>query len=36
MASGHNPQFRVLLGGFVNDLGDTEVFKHACDKAQVI
>src|SRR4029434_4082317 len=36
MASGHNPQCRVLLGGFVNDLGDTEFFKHACDKAQGI
>ena len=36
MAGGHNPHFRVLLGGFINDLGDAEFFKHARDKAKVI
>jgi len=36
MADGDNPHFRVLLGGFVNDLGDAEFFKHACHEAQVI
>ena len=34
--SGHNPQFRVLLGGSINDCSDTEFFKHPCDQAQVI
>jgi len=36
MAGGHNPHFRVLLGGFVNDFSDAEFFKHACDKTKVI
>jgi hypothetical protein len=36
MASGDNPHFRVLLGGFINDLRDAEFFKHACDQTQVI
>src|SRR5919201_423742 len=36
MAGGHNPHCRVLLSGFVNDLGDAKFFKHACNKAQVI
>ena len=34
MAGGHNPHFRVLLGGLINDLRDAEFFKHARDKAQ--
>jgi hypothetical protein len=36
MASGHNPHFWVLLRRLVDDLGDPEFFKHACDKAPVI
>ncbi len=36
MACGHHPHCRVLLGGFVHDLGDAEFFKHARDKAKVI
>jgi hypothetical protein len=36
MAGGHNPHFWVLLRRLVDDLGDPEFFKHACNKAQVI
>jgi hypothetical protein len=36
MASRHNAHGRVLLRRLVNDLGDAEFFKHACDQAQVI
>ena len=36
MASRHNAHCRVLLRRLVNDLGDAEFFKHACDKAKVI
>jgi hypothetical protein len=36
MACGHQTHFRVLLGGFINDFGDTEFFKHARNKAKVI
>jgi hypothetical protein len=36
MASGHNPHFRVLLGGSINDFRDAEFFKHPCDQHQVI
>ena len=36
MAGGHNPHFRVLLRRLINDLGDAEFFKHACDETQVI
>ena len=36
MAGGHNPHFRVLLGGSINDFSDAEFFKHARDKAKVI
>ena len=36
MASGHNAHCRVLLRRLVNDLGDAEFFKYACDKAKVI
>jgi hypothetical protein len=35
MASGHNPRFRGLLGGSINDFRDAEVFKHARDQPQV-
>ena len=31
MACGHHPHCRVLLGGFINDLGDAKLFKHARD-----
>ena len=36
MAGGHNPHFRVLLGGSINDFSDAEFFKHARDKAKVL
>jgi hypothetical protein len=36
MAGGHNPHFRVLLGGSINDFSDAEFFKHARDQTQVI
>jgi hypothetical protein len=36
MAYSHNPHFRVLLGGSINDLSDAEFFKHPRDQAQVI
>ena len=36
MAGGHNPHFRVLLGGSINDFRDAEFFKHARDQTQVI
>ena len=36
MASRHKAHGRVLLRRLVNDLGDAEFFKHACDKAQMI
>ena len=36
MAGGHNPHFRVLLGGSINDVSDAEFFKHARDQTQVI
>jgi hypothetical protein len=36
MAGGHNPHFRVLLGGASNDFRDAEFFKHARDQTQVI
>jgi hypothetical protein len=36
MASGHNPHFWILLRRLVDDLGDPEFFKYACDKTQVI
>ncbi len=36
MAGGHNPHFRVLLGGAINDFRDAEFFKHARDQTQVI
>ena len=36
MASSHNAHGRVLLRRLVNDLGDAEFFKHACDKTKVI
>src|SRR5262245_59349054 len=36
MAGGHNPHFRILLGGSINDFRDAEFFKHACDQPQVI
>ena len=36
MAGGHNPHFRVLLGGAINDFSDAEFFKHARDQTQVI
>jgi hypothetical protein len=36
MPSGHNPHFRVLLGGSLNDFRDAEFCKHPRDQAQVI
>jgi hypothetical protein len=36
MPGGHNPHFRVLLGGSINDFSDAEFFKHPRDQAQVI
>ena len=36
MAGGHNPHFRVLLGGSINDFSDAEFCKHARDQTQVI
>jgi hypothetical protein len=36
MAGGHNAHFWVLLRRLVDDFGDAEFFKHACDKAKVI
>src|SRR5262245_26597915 len=36
MAGGHNPHFRVLLRGSIDDFSDAEFFKHPCDQPQVI
>jgi hypothetical protein len=36
MAGGHKPQFRVLLGGSINDPRNAKFCKHARDKAKVI
>jgi len=36
IAGGHNPPFRGLLGGSINDFRDAEFFKHARDQTQVI
>jgi hypothetical protein len=36
MPCGHKTHFRVLLGGFLNDLSDAEFVKHPCDQAAVI
>src|SRR5918911_3177847 len=36
MASGHNTHFRVLLRRVINDLSNTEFFKHPRDQTQVI
>ena len=36
MTYSHNPHFRVLLGGSINDFSDAEFFKHPRDQAQVI
>jgi hypothetical protein len=36
MAGGHNPHFRVLLGGSITDVSEAEFFKHSCDQTQVI
>jgi hypothetical protein len=36
MAYSHNPHFRVLLGGAINDVRDAEFFKHPRDQVQVI
>ncbi len=36
MAGGHNPHFRVLLRRLINNLRDTEFFKHPRDQTQVI
>ena len=35
MAGGHNPHFGVLLRRLINNLRDTEFFKHARDQTQV-
>jgi hypothetical protein len=35
-AGGHNPPFRVLLGGAINDFRDTQFLKHPRDQTQVI
>jgi hypothetical protein len=36
MAGGHNPPFRVLLGGSINDFRDVKFFKYPRDQTQVI
>ena len=36
MAYSDQTHFRILLGRLINDLGNAQFFKHACDKAQVI
>ena len=36
MAGGHNTHARVLLGSFINDLSDAELFKHPCNQTKVI
>ena len=36
MAGGHNPHFRVLLGGSINDFRDAKFFKYPRDQTQVI
>jgi hypothetical protein len=36
MAGGHNPHFRVLLGGSINDFSDAKFFKHSRNQTQVI
>jgi hypothetical protein len=36
MAGSHNPHFRVLLRGLIDDFSDAEFFKHPCNQPQVI
>jgi hypothetical protein len=36
MAGGHNPHFRVLLGGSIDDFRDAKFLKHPRDQTQVI